>query len=242
MINEQDKSKFIAGELGINHAGKKVKYIGTAATDQVFRYMVAVLNEHGDVCNIHYLNDLLEGSPTQRPQNNVVGLWENRVEPFCLEKALQGHPVKLRNGSKAYVLHDEENTYTRIAQSEKAKYVDEMCLRGVVIEDHDEKNLLSMSWTKEGRYHYHIANGVNDIVSMWRDEAPVSNTVTLTLPCPLKEPRDNMWFVGGGSKVMKSSYDASDPRYSVEMLKDGRYFATQEEAQAWLDALKNSRR
>lgn len=244
MISEQDKRDFFDGAFGINQAGKKVKYIGTAATDQVFRYMVAVLNEAGDVRDIQYLNDLLEGAPTQRPHNNVVGLWENRVEPFCLEKALSGHPVKLRNGQKAYVLHDEENTYTRIAQSEKATYVDEMCLRGVVIEDPDEKNLLSISWTKEGRYHYHIDNGANDIVSMWRDEEPAYNTVTHTLPCPIKEPRNSMWFIGGGCKAMKATYDVNDPssRYSQEMLEDGRYFATQEDAQAWLDALKNSRR
>lgn len=244
MINEQDKARILAGEHGVTLAGRKVQYLGKIGSANSFTHMFAVVDEEGFFTDTIYTDvELKYDAPNSSP-HDVVGLWTNYREPFNLEKALQGHPVKLRNGQKAYVLHDEENTYARIAQSEKAKYVDERCLRGVVIEDPDEKNLLSISWTKEGRYHYHIDNGTNDIVGMWRDEEPASNTVTLTLPCPLKEPRDNMWFIGGGCKAMKSSYDVNDPssRYSQEMLEGGRYFATQEDAQAWLDALKDSRR
>ena len=34
---------------------------------------------------------------------DIVGLWEDKLEAFNLERALNGEPVKLRCGLKAYI-------------------------------------------------------------------------------------------------------------------------------------------
>lgn len=48
-------------------------------------------------------DDLKEFSEMDSDRD-IVGLWKEKPEPFDLEKALQGEPVKLRNGNTAYVI------------------------------------------------------------------------------------------------------------------------------------------
>ena len=83
---------------------------------------------------------------------------------------------------------------------------------------------------------------------MWKEPEPESksNTVTLTLPCPLKEPREEMAFFiacSGQLSIDISQYEEKNPdSYSKIILEEGGYFATKEDAQAWLDAMRNNRR
>lgn len=70
-------------------------------------------------------------------------------------------------------------------------------------------------------------------------------TINVTLPCPLKEPQPDMWFITSSFTVTQSTYSSDTTKektVSEEMLKQGLYFATREDAQAWLNTLKNSRR
>ncbi|MGY4849606.1 pyruvate kinase, partial [Pasteurella multocida] len=71
-------------------------------------------------------------------------------------------------------------------------------------------------------------------------------TVTLTLPCPLKT-------VMAGQKVFYLDLDKqheqvcsflfrTDSNYHFNLLKNGGIFSTEEDAQAWFDAMKNARR
>ena len=76
---------------------------------------------------------------------------------------------------------------------------------------------------------------------MWKEPEVEPKTVTLTLPRPLKAPEGGMWFIQDG-EIKRSSYHPSKHgSYSISMLKNGCYFSTPEDAQAWLDAMRNSR-
>lgn len=76
-------------------------------------------------------------------------------------------------------------------------------------------------------------------VGMWKDE-PVQNTVTVTLPCPLKEPHDEMWFINLDGEVSKSNYKKNS--ISKESFERRIYFGSEQDAKAWFDAMKNNRR
>lgn len=72
----------------------------------------------------------------------------------------------------------------------------------------------------------------------YKDPAPKSDTITVTLPKPFKpKPNDKFWFidkVGGHLQVshkIKSNH---------ALTGDGNYFRTKSDAQAWLDAIANA--
>lgn len=77
--------------------------------------------------------------------------------------------------------------------------------------------------------------------TMWEEPRP---TVTITLPCPLKEPQPNMWYINADREVVASSYENYQymTDYDLRIFGKGFYFATKEDAQAWLDAMRNNRK
>lgn len=150
------------------------------------------------------------------------------MKPFDLEEALAGEPVKLRNGRKAYILG---SLNTLIDKGFNADYP----LIGIIYADPHIK-----LWTLDGRISLQNNEAIGDIIGMWEEPRP---TVTLTLPCPLKEPREDMYRLSDDI-IIKSSYKIEKPEgtYSKRAMNNGLYFATESDTQAWLDALKNSRR
>lgn len=53
-----------------------------------------------------------------------------------------------------------------------------------------------------------------------------------------------MWLINDDFEVVQSYYrEGNKEKLNVEkLLEQGRYFASEEDAQAWLDAMKNNRR
>ena len=80
------------------------------------------------------------------------------MKPFNLEEALSGKPVKLRDGSVAYVVGCVPDVVSTAYP-----------LRGVVVERNEFGNLVvdtNNSWTIEGRSNINIAEHPLDIVGM----------------------------------------------------------------------------
>lgn len=152
------------------------------------------------------------------------------MKPFDLENAIAGEPVKTRDGNKAYVIAivdapEELSNYHLIGYG----------FNGI----HKE----FMHWGKTGKALIDDTS-CDDIVGMWEKPRP---TVTLTLPCPLKEPQDDMWVIDTDFTVFESIYNSNTGMKAISeeyrnRFDAGLYFASKEDAQAWLDALKNSRR
>lgn len=138
------------------------------------------------------------------------------MKPFDLDKALAGEPVVLRNGLKAYVKHNLED------------YHFDFPLRGYLISD---GYAFERSWTIDGLSF--LVGSEYDVIGMWEEPKP---TATRPLPATLKEPQEEMWIVTSSFTVRKSNYKPED------VFQSGRYFATREDAQAWLDAICDSSR
>ncbi|HED4451904.1 TPA: pyruvate kinase [Pasteurella multocida] len=158
------------------------------------------------------------------------------MKAFDLEKALAGEPVVLRNGDKAFVKFVLENPVR-----------EECAMIGYVIDDRGRDSLIG--WYKNGLYASCGGDGL-DIVGMYEEPRP---TVTLTLPCPLKEIEEGQefWHMIMDSDPLSIAWAKVDVSMSVfdkeniyhlALLEAGLAFKSEEDAQAWLDAMKNARR
>lgn len=229
MISEQDKQQILDGAYGINKFGRKVKYIGKSSNSSRPCFFI-IYDQNDEIDTGVDLFDDFTRFTHSTSELDVIGLWQDKPEPFDLKRALAGEPVKLRGGLKAYIKYVMPTEY-------KGKYP----LNGYIFNPKKANDIENYTWTLEGMASLFEPQHHYDIIGMWKEPEPVSNTVTLTLPCPLKEPREGMWFVQG-NKVIESGYSKTNKAYSNEMLKDGHYFSSKKEAQAWLDAMKNNRR
>ena len=221
MINEQDKQAILNGAYGIARNGIKVKFIGFN-DDDLFPYKFAYYNDDDTVKHIaNVTSDFNYYSDRDREDSlDIVGLYVNKPEPFDLKRALDGESLlDLRNNEKCWLYKSHKN--------------------GDLITEYE--NTHSHLENIEPLKYLRNDLDLSKCFGMWKEPKPVSNTVTLTLPCPLKEPKDGMWFIQD-SRIIKSSYTKKNPSHSQVMLDDGFYFATKEDAQMWLDAMKNNRK
>lgn len=77
-----------------------------------------------------------------------------------------------------------------------------------------------------------------DIVGLGEDKPePVSNTVVVTLPRALKEPQDEMWYVTPAGPS-RSTYGEEIPS---DVFEGTPYFRSRDDANAWFQAMKDSR-
>lgn len=78
---------------------------------------------------------------------------------FNLEEALAGKPVKLRNGSKAYVLADVKRLFK--------SNISNPCLAGIASTDNDtDRYSGKMSWKPNGDYYDRLGESDYDIIGM----------------------------------------------------------------------------
>lgn len=150
------------------------------------------------------------------------------MKSFNLEEALAGEPVKLRDGTKAYVKFNMPDDYDG-----------DYPLRGFF---KYRGEYVQSSWTITGRFQSHNITENEDIIGMWVEPRP---RVQLDLPCPLKEPQEGMWYLHP-QYIRKSSYSLEnhDDWISINRiaLENGSYFATKEDAEEWQQAIRNSRK
>lgn len=230
MISMQDKEAILNGAYGITREGKKVKYIGkrdTSDGDLDFPLFFVVFNQKDEISRTLLLSRDFTNFKWPGGDNDVVGLWEDKPEPFDLERALAGEPVKLRNGKKAYMKYIMPPEY-------KGSYP----IRGYIIDPSSANEIESNSWTLDGMGC--VPTGVHslDISSMWKDPEPESNTVAVTLPRALKEPKDGMWYVNECG--VHSSLNDED--MAINLFNNRVYFGSKEDAKAWFDAMQDSRK
>lgn len=159
------------------------------------------------------------------------------MEAFDLKKALAGEPVLLRNGNKGYITAD----YSKFFPNNTFPY------QGVFLAGKSKTQYDRNSWGRDGNSFfdykkYPYLENPFDIVGMY-DEGQTRPRVQLDLPCPLKEPQEGMWFITESGEAVKSNYryDYTDA-LNLEGFASGLYFATKEDAQEWLDAMRNARR
>ena len=224
MLNEH-KQKILGGAYGISRGGSKCKFVGVTTNKSSYNHTVVYFNDDGLIWHqLSLTEDFGMYNDRRTSQHDVVGLWSDdpkpvapvAPEPFDLEKALNGEPVMLRNGSRAVILNQVKDTLIG--------YFD-ICT--------------PLSWKLNGYVSLYV-DPDREIVGMWKE--PVSKTVTVTLPRPLKEPKEDMWYINTNGTVTRSTYNkTTGPVYWGECFNAGFYFGSKEDAQAWFDTMRNSR-
>ena len=144
------------------------------------------------------------------------------MKEFNLDAALNGEPVKLRNGRKAVVQLD----LTEVG----ANLLTEYPLRGYVLET---KGIDPTYWTKEGKYIFDKGDHINDIVEMW--EEPKISIEDLPKPYHPKTGDEYKYIVGTEVFRRISIGDSFDKSLSM----GGQCYRTEEDAQKWLDFMKS---
>ena len=145
------------------------------------------------------------------------------MKEFNLDAALNGEPVMLRDGSKAFIFKNIKNTNVL---DFKADYP----LIGMI-----HNHAAVQTWALDGRISLSndCANG--DIVGMW-EEPKISIE---DLPKPFyPNDGDAYYYIFCGKIYHVNCYSESNP-IDENAAKNGQYFRAKEDAQKWLDFMKS---
>nr|DAS83628.1 MAG TPA: hypothetical protein [Caudoviricetes sp.] len=141
---------------------------------------------------------------------------------FDLKKALNGEPVVLRNGLKAYIfknIQDIEDIFDG-----KTDYP----LVGMV-----QGTLLIFRWSISGKCVAHNYSKYS-IAGMWKD--PI-NPEDLPKPFIPREDEPYYYIYGGVVNYESEYWESND--FDRCSAKHGQCFRTEEDAQVWLDFMKS---
>ena len=145
------------------------------------------------------------------------------MKEFDLKAALNGEPVMLRNGKKAFVVYDLRNYPALMGKLGKKP------LNGIVFnKDGDECKYIDVEWNEAGSN----ASVQFDIIRMWQDQ----KISIEDLPKPFKPKKDEEYFyIGCKTVYSKRYYDDFDH----DLSEGGQCFRTEQDAQKWLDFMKS---
>lgn len=222
MISEQDKQALLNGAYGISRNGFKCKFINLIDTEDPYTHFFVYFNDTGLISHYSCLTKDFVDCSMITTINDVVELWEDKPEPFDLDRALAGEPVMTRDRSKAYV-------QTQISQP---KGLEHYSLIGF---GYNGEHKEFLHWDETGKVMADD-DSCDDIIGMWKESETESNTVTVTLPRMLKEPQDNMWYLTGVG-IVKSVYGKNIPS---DTFDNRPYFGSREDAEAWFKAMQDS--
>lgn len=210
---------------------------------------------------------------------------------FDLQEALNGAPVKLNNGRKAFMLYDlrkypsllratgrlpingimlgnneddgdhvtwdefgkAENSYLSISGMwEEPKLTSEQVLEKAYQEnlplDAIGKKAFVIAKTKDGDYVMQCGEDNLYFASheteweFYKDPAPKSDTITVTLPKPFTPKEGDVYFClddDEQSFILETTYRKFSD-FDIKNAEMGQCFRTKSDAQAWLDAMKNA--
>ena len=144
------------------------------------------------------------------------------MKEFDLDAALNGEPVKLACGRKAYILYDLSR-YPKLL-----KHTNRRPLNGLVMSGYMENDCYLASWLSDGKNSF----DENNIIGMW-EEPKISIE---DLPKPFHpEIGDEFFYLSVGTVQYCSFY--SD--INADLMRNGQCFSTREDAQKWLDFMKS---
>lgn len=224
-MNEQIKQQILNGAYGITRDGRKAKYVDKYASSE-YPYYFIFLDDDNEIDNATALTKEFTEYVDSSSKLDIVGLWK---EPFNLERALQGEPVKLRNGHKAFVKFQVPAEYSDVNYP----------LIGYQI--YNDNSIGHRHWTITGSCNMENDSQANfDIVGMWSEPKEQLN---LLPPKALKEPTEGMWFLDlNREEIYQSSYTKEEPNsINSKAFNLGMYFDSEEKAKAMLYFLKNNK-
>ena len=146
------------------------------------------------------------------------------MKEFDLKAALNGEPVKLACGRKAYILYDL-NRYPELL-----KHANRRPLNGLVMSDCKENDCYSANWLLDGKNSFDQDN----IIGMWEEP----KIIIEDLPKPFKPKNgDGYYYINEYGVQFIRHYDEDDES-DVGMAENAQCYRTEEDAQKWLDFMK----
>ena len=152
------------------------------------------------------------------------------MKKFDLKAALAGEPVRLRQGSKAYVVGKIPSNLT-YEDNELLDYP----LIGVILDEIGYLTNTNVRWTINGKVFEDGTLHDADIIGMW-EEPKISIE---DLPKPFYPEESNGYFYISDGKVAYNLYHSKYSESSVQIASNGQSFRTREDAQKWLDFMKS---
>ena len=152
------------------------------------------------------------------------------MKEFNLDAALNGEPVKLRNGNKAFICYKLSDDY---------KYWDGSPINfnicGYILNFNGDIAMLNTAWTTGGKWTIDEIKSDRDIIGMW-EEPKISIE---DLPKPFyPNDGDAYYYIFCGKIYHVNCYSESNP-IDENAAKNGQYFRAKEDAQKWLDLMKS---
>ena len=150
------------------------------------------------------------------------------MKEFDLKAALNGEPVVLRDGRKAFVLCDVTDYFNITSESGRL-----IGVKGNI--KSNDVFFGTVSWTTSGHYYESHDKHKYDIIGMW-EEPKISIE---DLPKPFK-PKDGepFYYAYCGKIYCDHEYSESSQVYR-SFSQNGQCFRSEEDAQKWLDFMKS---
>ncbi len=145
------------------------------------------------------------------------------MKEFNLDAALNGEPVKLACGRKAYILYDLSR------YPELVKHANRLPLNGLVMSDCKENDCYPANWLSDGKNSLDQDN----IIGMWEDP----KISIKDLPKLFKPEFGERFYYVYGSRIENLILNINS--YDEELIDSGNCFRTREDAQKWLDFMKS---
>ena len=149
------------------------------------------------------------------------------MKEFNLDAALNGEPVKLRNGHKATIYHRIPECY-KGTTGECLTYP----LIGMIFDKRGAVEESMDNWMEDGKYLESNEESEFDIIGIW-EEPKISIE---DLPKPFYPEENKLYFYIGNGCVCRSIYWGG---FDSHLAKNGQCFRTREDAQKWLDFMKS---
>lgn len=147
------------------------------------------------------------------------------MKEFNLDAALNGEPVKLACGRKAYILYDLSR-YPKLL-----KHTNRRPLNGLVMSGYMENDCYLASWLSDGKNSF----DENNIIGMW-EEPKISIE---DLPKPFTPAQGDTYFYICGFKIFGINKYFESSTFDTGNSKNGQCFRTKEDAQKWIDFMKS---
>lgn len=149
------------------------------------------------------------------------------MKKFDFKAALTGEPVRLRQGSKAYVVGKIPSNLT-YKDNELIDYP----LIGVVLDEIGYLTGTVVFWTINGKCSEDGVWRDADIIGMW-EEPKIS---VEDLPKPFKPEENELYFYINNGCVCRNLFWSG---FDENLAKNAQCFKTREDAQKWLDFMKS---
>lgn len=229
MLSEKQIEALKKGAYGVTRDGRKVKYLGKVSSNTNGWLTFNKLNEIQDVF-LQYSTFASYFNKTEH-ELDIVGLWEDKPEPFNLERALAGEPVLLENAYKAFVKFQLG-----------APVIGYYSLVGYFINERGREE--RCAWFNDGNRGDNLK-----IIGMWKEPEPVKPSAD-DLPKPIRNiyifnSLNEVWMIGHSEQlgvvfpVRVKRYGHEWDRWKRISADNGCFYATEEDCQAVCNWLMN---